>query len=76
MKALQRDFLPLCISFHKGIGQSLTGMIVNERLNLCYGYQLPVSGGGQIKGKLLTLCIKREEIRVLNEAFPPNKYLE
>lgn len=33
-------------------------------------------GGGQIKGKLLTLCIKREEIRVWNEVFVPNKYLE
>lgn len=37
MKAVQRYFLPLGVSCHKGIGQRQTGIIVNELLNSCNG---------------------------------------
>lgn len=58
MKAVQRDFLPLGVSCHKGIGQRQTGIIVNEISN-SYG-----SFMGDVKIKLYKIMPETPKMKL------------
>lgn len=74
MKAVQRYFLPLGVSCHKGTGQRWSRTI--ECLNPCMAISRQLQGGGQIKGKLLTLCMNRDKIRATLGRFNINYSLK